>query len=147
MTILLDTPVSSVIKESTSNAADRVWFLGWEDTPGEGNGNLLQFSFLENPMDRGAWHATVHSIAKSWTQPKWLSTQVRIPCEELNYIARCKYPNLVLRFNWKREGWTEGEVMMENSNIEFPSCPLLLPPPHHSPGSLLWQLCKCCFER
>ena len=35
--------------------------------PGEGHGNPLQFSYLENPMDRGAWWATVHGVAKSWT--------------------------------------------------------------------------------
>ena len=34
---------------------------------GGGNGNLFQDSFLENPMDRGAWHATFHEVAKSWT--------------------------------------------------------------------------------
>ena len=44
--------------------------LGWEDFPGEGNGNPLQYSCLENPMDRGAWWATVHRVTKSWT---WLS--------------------------------------------------------------------------
>ena len=36
-------------------------------SPGEGHGNPLQFSYLENPMDRGAWWATVHGVAKSWT--------------------------------------------------------------------------------
>ena len=41
--------------------------LGWE-SPGEGNGNLLQYSCLENPMDGGAWWATVHVVAKSWTR-------------------------------------------------------------------------------
>ena len=40
---------------------------------GEGNGNLLQYSCPENPMDRGAWLATVHGVAKSWTQLKRLS--------------------------------------------------------------------------
>ena len=44
-----------------------VQFLGWED-PLEGNGNPLQYSCLENPMDRGAWWATVHGVAKSWTR-------------------------------------------------------------------------------
>ena len=39
--------------------------LGWEDFPGEGNGNPLQYSCLENPMDRGAWWATVHGVAES----------------------------------------------------------------------------------
>ena len=41
--------------------------LGWEDPPGEGNGNPLQYSCLENPMDRGAWWATVHGVTKSET--------------------------------------------------------------------------------
>ena len=36
--------------------------------PGEGNGNPLQYSCLENSMDGGAWWATVHGVAKSWTQ-------------------------------------------------------------------------------
>ena len=44
--------------------------LGWGRSPGEGNGNLLQYSCLENSMDRGAWWATVDGIAKSQT---WLS--------------------------------------------------------------------------
>ena len=40
---------------------------------GKGNGNPLQYSGLENPMDRGAWQATVLGVAKSWTQLKQLS--------------------------------------------------------------------------
>ena len=36
-------------------------------SPGEGNGNPLQYSCLENPMDGGAWYATVHGVTKSWT--------------------------------------------------------------------------------
>ena len=38
--------------------------------PGEGNGNPLQYSCLENPMDKGAWRATVHRVAESWTRLK-----------------------------------------------------------------------------
>ena len=45
-----------------------VWSLGWEDSPGEGNGNPLQYSCLENPMYGGAWWATVHGVAKSQTR-------------------------------------------------------------------------------
>ena len=37
-------------------------------SPGEGNGNPLQYSCLENTMDGGAWRATVHGVAKNWTQ-------------------------------------------------------------------------------
>ena len=41
--------------------------LGQEDSPGEGNGNPLQYSCLENPTDRGAWQVTVQRVAKSQT--------------------------------------------------------------------------------
>ena len=44
--------------------------LGSERSPEDGNGNPLQYSSLGNPMDRGAWQATVHEAAKSWTQPR-----------------------------------------------------------------------------
>ena len=52
-------------KESAYNAGDLGLIPGWGRSPGEGNGNPLQYSFLENPMDRGAWWATVHGVAKS----------------------------------------------------------------------------------
>ena len=42
--------------------------------PGGGHGYPLQYSCLENPMNRGAWQATVHRTAKSWTRLKWLNT-------------------------------------------------------------------------
>ena len=40
---------------------------GSRTSPGEGNGHSLQYSCLENPMDRGAWWDTVHRVVKSWT--------------------------------------------------------------------------------
>ena len=46
----------------------KVWSLGREDSLGEGNGNPLQYSCLENHMDGGAWWATVHGVAKSRTR-------------------------------------------------------------------------------
>ena len=46
----------------------KIQFLDQEDFPGEGNGNPLQYSCMENPMDREAWWATVHGVAKSQTQ-------------------------------------------------------------------------------
>ena len=54
-------------KESTCNAGDLGLIPELERSPGEGNGNPLQYSCLENPMDRGAWQATVHGITKSQT--------------------------------------------------------------------------------
>ena len=47
---------------------------GWGRSPGGRNGNPLQYSCLENPTDRGAWWATVHGVAESWTWLKQLST-------------------------------------------------------------------------
>ena len=44
------------------------WIPGWGRSPREGNGNPLQYSCLENSMDRGAWWATVHGVAKSRTR-------------------------------------------------------------------------------
>ena len=46
---------------------------------GEGHGNPLQYSCLENPTDRGGWQATVHRVAKSQTQLKWLSSSSQTP--------------------------------------------------------------------
>ena len=60
-------------KESASNSEDLGLIPGLGRSPGEGNGNPLQCSCLENPMDRGAWRATVHRVAKSWTWLKRLS--------------------------------------------------------------------------
>ena len=54
-------------KESTCNAGDLGLISGSGRAPGEGNGNPLQYSCLENPMSRGAWQATVHGVTKSWT--------------------------------------------------------------------------------
>ena len=60
----------SVVKNLPANAGDvgSIPVLG--RSPGERNGNPLQYSCLENRMDRGAWWATVHGVAKSWTQLK-----------------------------------------------------------------------------
>ena len=55
-------------KESACNVGDPGSVPGWEKSPGEGNGNPLQYSCLENSMDGGAWQAIVHEVAKSRTR-------------------------------------------------------------------------------
>ena len=55
-------------------------------SPGGGHSNPLQYSCLENPTDRGVWQATVHSVTKSWTQLKPLST--------LTYLSLACYPSI-----------------------------------------------------
>ena len=57
-------PYSSVGKESACNAGDLGSIPGCGRSPGEGNDNPLQYSCLENPMDRGAWRATVHVVKR-----------------------------------------------------------------------------------
>ena len=56
-------------KESTSQRRRLGFSPGLGRSPGEGNGNPLQYSCLENPVDWGAWQVAVHEVAKSWTQP------------------------------------------------------------------------------
>ena len=76
-----------LVKTLPANARDvemQVWSLGWgdplgwEDSPGGSYDNPLQYSFLENPTDRGAWWTTVHRVAQSQTQLKWLSTSAMV---------------------------------------------------------------------
>ena len=60
-------PGGSVVKNPSANAGDVGLIPGSGRSPGEGNGNPLQYSYLGNPMDRGAWQAIVHGVAKTWT--------------------------------------------------------------------------------
>ena len=62
--------VAQTVKNPPAMQETRGSIPGWGRTPGEGNDNPLQYSCLENPMDRGGWQATVHGVAKSWTQLK-----------------------------------------------------------------------------
>ena len=61
--VSLGFPGGSVVKNLPANAED----TGLIPDPGERNGSPLQYSCLENPMDRGAWRATVHGVTKRWT--------------------------------------------------------------------------------
>ena len=63
--------VALVVKNLCANAEDLIPGMG--RSPGGGNANPLQYSCLENPMDRGVWRATVHRVAKSQTQLRQLS--------------------------------------------------------------------------
>ena len=73
-------PGGSDCKEYACNAGGLGSIPGLERSPGEGNGNPLQYSCLENPTDREAWQATVHGVAKSQTQLKQLGMHVGPVC-------------------------------------------------------------------
>ena len=64
---LLGFPGGSEVKVSACDAGDLGSIPGLGRSPGEGSGNPLQYSCLENPMDAGTWWATVHGVAKSQT--------------------------------------------------------------------------------
>ena len=66
-------PVAQMV-ESPCNAGDPGSIPGFGRSPGEGNGTLLQYPCLKNPMDGGAWQATVHGVTKSRTQLSDLHT-------------------------------------------------------------------------
>ena len=66
--LVLDFPGGSDSKDSACDTVEQGSIPGSGRSPGEENGNLLQYSCLENPMDRGAWSAMVHRVAKSQTQ-------------------------------------------------------------------------------
>ena len=88
--------VALSVKNPPDNAGDiRDMGLipGSESSPGRGHGNALQYSCLENPMDRGAWWATVHRVIKSSTGLKPLSTHTHV------MFGRNLYFNQFL-FNW-----------------------------------------------
>ena len=74
----LDSMCGSDGKESTCSAGDLGSIPGLGRSPGEGKGYPLQDSGQENPMDREPWWATVHKLAKTQTQRKWLSVQAHI---------------------------------------------------------------------
>ena len=94
----------------------RIPSLGGEDTPGVGNGTPLQYSCLENSMDRGAWRATVHEATKNQT---WLSTQTQIE------------PGItVVDWDLGPERTTGGSINM----------PWISHPRHRGPGVLIHQL-------
>ena len=67
--VLSGFPSGSDGKESMYDVGDLGSIPGLGKSPGEGNGYPLQYSCLENPMDRGAWRAIVHKVAKSWIRP------------------------------------------------------------------------------
>ena len=76
---VLSFPGGAMVKNLLLNTGDAGSIPGSGRFPGGGNGKPLQYSCLEDPMDKGAWKATVHGVAKSWTR---LSDFTSSLCEE-----------------------------------------------------------------
>ena len=103
-------------KNSPDKAGDMGLIPAWGRSPGRGNGNPLQYSCLGNPMDRGAWWATIHGVTKSQTRLKLLSTLACTACH-------CRPP-------WKQR-WFQGETKTKEES----GCSILsykYPPNQHN---------------
>ena len=100
-------PGGSDGKHSACNAGDPGSIPGSGKSPGEGNGYAPQYSYLENPLGRGTWQATVHGVTKSWTrlsthtekQPKFYrNSHGFLPILKLNNIWKLRLSNFTFTF-------------------------------------------------
>ena len=124
-------------QESACNArdaGDRGSIPGSGRYAGGGYGIPLQYSFLENPMDRGAWQATVYRGTMSWTRPKWLSMHTCIASEPLQV-------NL-LRFKIHTHTHTHTRIWLAKMFVQF-LCNILWKNPHKLLANP--KRCKDCW--
>ena len=94
-----------MVKNVPANAGDTSLIPGLGRSPGEGNGNPLQYFCLDNPMDRGAWRATVHGVKKSWIQLNSKTTQDGshpTSKEQKNWFLAQSTPQVQI----KADGWS-----------------------------------------
>ena len=100
-------------KESACNAGDPGLIPGSGRFPGEGNGNPLQYSCLENPMDRGAWQAIVHGVVRVVTIKVFDAFQYWIICiSEVSEMSDSLWPHGLwstrVLYPWNSSGKTTG---------------------------------------
>ena len=115
----VDFPGGSDNKESANNERELGLIPGLGRSPGEGNGNSLQYSCLENSLDRGAWRATVHRVAKSRT---WLSK-----------YKHTHLPVMIILPSWEGPGSCPGGVSWHSGNWPSFWTLFLYPSPEHTP--------------
>ena len=103
-------PGGSLIKNPPANARDTGLIRESGRSPGEGNGNPFQCSCLGNPMDRGAWRATVHGVAKESNMTEWLNSNSLKTAQHLRtyYKGRILCPITKVRDGGKCLGRQEG---------------------------------------
>ena len=109
----------SAVKNSPASAGDTGLILGLGGSPGRGNGNPLQYSCPENPMDRGAWWATVHGVTKSQTWPSdWACTHaLSTHAPQLSYPLKPGSPWVVLEFPGNLNGLISLFALLLSHNV------------------------------
>ena len=95
-----------------------VSFLAASISPGEGDGNPLQYSCLDNPTDRGAWQAIVHGAAKSWTQLNEHTVYLYLGML-YRWRSRKKYAKKQNNCLLNGSGYS---LVVERNAIKFPGC-------------------------
>ena len=140
---LLGFPGGSEVKASACNVGDLGSIPGLGRSPGEGDGNPLQYSCLENPMAGGAWWATVHGVAKSRTRLSNFASFLSftfieyIPSEVSVQFSRSVVSNLCDRMDYSTPGLPVHHQLPESTQTHVhwvgdviqPSHPLLSPSP------------------
>ena len=134
-------PNSSVGKESACNAGDLGSSPGLGRSPGEGNGNPLQYSCLENPMGRGAWQATVHGATR--VEHDWVTKLPPLPSGCLWCHASCitllvrgqRLPWFEVKKKKRLNWWFSREVICRRR--QWHPTPVLLPGKSHGRRSLV----------
>ena len=84
-------PGGSVVKNPPANAGDAAFIPGLGRSPGEGNGNPLQYSYLGNPMDRGDWRAAARGVAKESDTTERLNKNSAYFLAPQNILQACLY--------------------------------------------------------
>ena len=125
-------PGGSDDKESACNAGDLGLIPGSGRSPGEGHGNPLQYSCLENPMDRRAWWAIIQGVSKSQTQLKWLT---------LPHTFTCAY--IFFSFVYFADGLTESNKYIWNATLPN-RWAIFKIPPSCCPHPWVYCLDLCC---
>ena len=87
-------------KASVCSAGDPGLSPGSGRSPGEGNANPLQYSCLGNPMDRGAWRATVHGVTKELGMTYWVNNKIKISFTLVLILCKVEYSGFGARQTW-----------------------------------------------
>ena len=115
-------PGGSDGKESACNAGDLGLIPGLERSPGEGNGNPLQYSCLEHFTDRGAWWTTVHGVAKSWTQGSNSCFHFHFLCTYLSSIYNLLYIRPLAKSTHCTRSIVFAAIVLPSYNPNFNCC-------------------------
>ena len=141
--------VALLVKKLPANAGDTGSIPESGISPGGGCGNPLQYSCLENPMDRGAWWATVQRVSKSWTWLKWLSTCTRQLHANTGELGKphVKHKRTLVSLGFTQVTWLNGATLNQlllsvqtliSQDFSISAVSITLTNTGTNLGSLLW---------